>query len=83
MKIFKKLFKEQTTPLKNGELVKIGDVVVWKDSDSNTHESIVQARTLDHTHSDTGEKLRKGTLFIHNATYNPIDYPSAKRSPDQ
>ena len=71
-----KLFswQEKTTPLYNGQKVKEGDSVHFINSDGVKCEGLIQRRLFDCTHSDTNEKLKKGTLFFWNNTFKPSDY---------
>ena len=66
--------KEKTTTLANGQKVKEGDKVYFINSDGLKSEGMIQRRTFDCTHSETKEKLKKGTLFFWNNTFKPSDY---------
>ena len=71
------LFQQKTATLFNGKKVKEGDKVFFIDSDRNRHEGLIQRRKFDCKHSDTGEILKKGTLFFWNNTFKPSDYHTA------
>ena len=71
------VFKERKTTLFNGKKVKEGDRVLFISSDGYKHEDIIRRREFNCTHADTGEKLKKGTLFFWNNCFNPSDYKSA------
>lgn len=70
------LFKEKTTTLSNGQKLKEGDKVSFINSDGIKCEGIIERRLFDCTHSDTKEKLKKGTLFFYNNSFRPSDYKS-------
>lgn len=72
-----KLFKERKTKLFNGKYVKEGDRILFIDSDGYKYDDIIRRREFDCTHADTGEKLKKGTLYFWNNCFNPSDYKSA------
>ncbi len=69
------LFKK--TKLSNGKEVKEGDLVYFINSDGVRCEKPIEKRKFDYTHQDTGEKLKKGSLFFWNAGFKPSDYISA------
>lgn len=60
--------------LYNGTRVKEGDKVHFINSDGVRCEGTIQRRRFDCVHSDTKEKLKKGTLFFWNNSFNPSDY---------
>ena len=68
------LFKEKTTTLHNGSKVKEGDNVYFINSDGVKCEGKIQRRHFDCIHSDTKERLKKGTLFFWNNSFKPSDY---------
>ena len=68
------LFKEKTTTLHSGEKVKEGDKVHFINSDGIKCEGVIERRLFDCTHSDTKERLKKGTLFFWNNSFKPSDY---------
>lgn len=72
-----KLLKKRKTKLFNGKYVKEGDKISFIDSDGYKHDDIIRRREFDCTHADTGEKLKKGTLYFWNNSFNPSDYKSA------
>jgi len=61
------LFKQKYTALHNGKKVKEGDSVRRRDSDC--------------IHADSGSALKKGTLYFWNNCFNPCDYKSADKLP--
>ena len=69
-----RLFKEKTTTLYNGQKVKEGDKVYFINSDGVKCEGQIERRLFDCVHSDTKEKLKKGTLFFWNNSFKPSDY---------
>ena len=69
------LFKK--TKLYNGKKVKEGDLVYFINSDGVRCEQTIQKRMFDCVHQDSGEKLKKGTLFFWNNGFKPSDYPNA------
>ena len=71
-----RLFKEKTITLANGQKVKEGDKVHFINSDGVKCEGVIKRRLFDCTHSDTKEKLKKGTLYFWNNTFMPSDYKS-------
>lgn len=71
------LFNERKTKLANGKEVRDGDKVSFIDSDGNRQEGLIQRRKFNCIHSDTGEVLKKGTLFFWNNTFKPSDYYTA------
>lgn len=73
------LFGEPIAFLHDGTQVKDGDMVEWIDSDKNIRQDLVQKRSYDYRHSETGVVLKKGSLFVVNPTYNPCDYSTAKK----
>lgn len=68
------LFKEKTITLANGQKVKEGDKVHFINSDGVKCEGMIERRLFDCIHSDRKEKLKKGTLFFWNNSFNPSDY---------
>ena len=72
-----KLFNERKTTLFNGKKVKEGDKVLFISSDGSKHTDVIRRRSFDCIHADTGEKLKKGTLYFWNNCFNPCDYKSA------
>ena len=68
------LFKEKTTTLANGQKVKEGDKCYFINSDGVKCEGVIQRRLFECNHIDTGEKLKKGTLFFWNNGFKPSDY---------
>jgi hypothetical protein len=77
VKIMFNLFNERKTKLANGKEVREGDKISFIDSDRNKHEGLIQIRQFNCKHSDTGEVLKKGTLFFWNNTFKPSDYYTA------
>ena len=71
------LFKQKKVKLFNGKEVKEGDKVYFIDSDHKRQEFIVERRKYNYKHSEREEILKKGTLFIRNATFQPSDYINA------
>ena len=71
------IFKKSKTRLHNGKEVKEGDKVYFINSDRKRIEGTIQRRQSDCRHAETGELLKKGTLFFWNNTFNPSDYMSA------
>jgi hypothetical protein len=65
---------QKTTILYNGQKVKEGDLVYFTNSDGVRCEGKIQRRLFDCIHSDTKEKLKKGTLFFWNNTFKISDY---------
>ncbi len=72
-----KIFKERKTTLDNGKKVKEGDRVLFISSDGYKHDDIIRRRETDCIQADTGEKLKKGTLYFWNNCFKPSDYKSA------
>ena len=68
------LFKEKTTTLANGQKAKEGDKVYFINSDGVRCEGLIERRLFDCTHSETNEKMKKGTLFFWNNSFKPSDY---------
>ena len=71
------LFKQRKTKLHNGTEVKEGDKVAFINSDGERCEGLIQRRLFESIHKDTGEKLKKGTLFYWNIGFNVSDYRNA------
>lgn len=71
------LFKQKKTKLYNGTVVKEGDKVAFINSDGERCEGLIMRRQFDILHQDTGEKLKKGTLFFWNMGFNVSDYRNA------
>ena len=71
------LFKQRKTKLHNGTEVKEGNKVAFINSDGKRCEGLIQRRKFDVTHKETGEKLKKGTLFFWNIGFNVSDYRNA------
>lgn len=71
------LFKQRKTKLHNGTEVKEGDKVAFINSDGERCEGLIQRRQFEAIHADTGEKLKKGTLFFWNIGFNVSDYRNA------
>lgn len=71
------LFKQRKTKLYNGTEVKEGDKVAFINSDGEMCEGLIQRRQFESIHKDTGEKLKKGTLFFWNIGFNISDYKNA------
>ncbi|MCW3808080.1 hypothetical protein [Plebeiibacterium marinum] len=71
------LFKQIKTKLYDGTVVKEGDKVAFVNSDGESCEGLIERRQFDATHMDTGEKLKKGTLFFWNIGFNVSDYRNA------
>lgn len=71
------LFKQRKTKLHNGTEVKEGDKVAFINSDGVKCEGLIERRKYEAIHKDTGEKLKKGTLFFWNICFNPSDYRNA------
>jgi hypothetical protein len=69
------LFKK--TKLANGKEVKEGDLVYFINSDGVRCEKAIEKRKFNCIHQDTGEKLRKGSLFFWNIGFKPSDYKNA------
>ena len=67
------IFNKQTT-LMNGQKVKEGDKVYFINSDNVKCEGLIERRTFDCVHSDTKKKLKKGTLYFWNNSFEPSDY---------
>ena len=76
MKLFKK-----TTKLFNGEVVKDGDYVRFLSSDSEFINCQVKKRICDNIHCETGKKMKKGSLYIHNQYFDIKDYRNAELQP--
>jgi hypothetical protein len=70
------LFKQRKTTLYNGQKVKEGDKVYFINSDGVKCEGLIERRLFDCVHSDTNERLKKGTLFFWNNSFKPSDYRS-------
>jgi hypothetical protein len=68
------IMSKVTTSLYNGQKVKEGDIVCFVNSDGVKCEGRVQRRLFDCIHSETNEKLIKGTLFFWNNTFKISDY---------
>jgi hypothetical protein len=75
------LFKQNYTALHNGKKVKEGDSVSFIDSDGRKHQDIIRRRDSDCIHADSGSALKKGTLYFWNSSFNPCDYKSADKLP--
>ena len=71
------LFKQRKTKLFNGTDVKEGDKITFINSDGERCEGLIQRRKFEATHNDTGERLKKGTLFFWNIGFNVSDYRNA------
>ena len=71
------LFNERKTKLANGKYVREGAKIFFIDSDHERLEGLIERRKFDCKHSDTGEILKKGTLFLWNNTFKPSDYYTA------
>ena len=56
------------------ENFKEGDRVYFINSDGVKCEGVIERRLFDCVHSDTKEKLKKGTLFFWNNSFEPSDY---------
>ena len=71
------LFNFKKTKLFNGKTIKEGDSVYLIDSDNIRRKFTVKKRESHWIHSETGKKLKKGTLFFCNIAYEPTDYKNA------
>lgn len=71
------LFKQRKTKLNNGCEVREGDKIAFIDSDGERCEGLIQRRQFDTIHKETGERLKKGTLFFLNVGFNISDYKNA------
>ena len=71
------LFKQRKTKLYDGTVGKEGDKVAFVNSDGERCEGFIERRKFDVIHKDTGEKLKKGTLFFWNIGFNVSDYRNA------
>ena len=71
------LFKQKKTKLADGTAVKEGDKVAFINSDGEKCEGLIECRKHEAIHKDTGEKLKKGTLFFWNIGFNVADYRNA------
>lgn len=71
------IFKQRKTVLFNGKQVRENDMVSFIDSDGNKHFDRIRRRMFDNIHNETGELLKKGTLFFWNSCYRPNDYKNA------
>jgi hypothetical protein len=69
------LFKK--TKLFNGKEVKEGVLVYFINSDGVRCQKPIEKRNFNCVHQDTGEKLKKGTLFFWNSGFKPSDYRNA------
>ena len=78
--LFKMLFKK-TTNLFNGSKVKEGDCIRFLSSDLEFINCQVKKRTSDAIHCETGKKMKKGSLFIHNQNFDIKDYRNAELQP--
>ena len=56
------------------ENFKEGDEVYFINSDGVKCEGVIERRLFDCVHSDTKEKLKKGSLFFWNNSFEPSDY---------
>lgn len=70
---------ERKARLFNRKYVHEGDMVYFIDSDGDRREDIVRKRKTDCTHADTGETLKKGTLFFYNNMFKITDYVTADK----
>ncbi len=71
------LFKQRKTKLHDGTEVREGDKVAFINSDSEICEGFIERRKYEAIHNETGEKLKKGTLFFWNIDFNISDYRNA------
>lgn len=71
------LFSQRKTKLHNGTVAREGDKVAFINSDGERCEDLIKRRQYNTIHQNTGEKLKKGTLFFWNVGFNVSDYRNA------
>ena len=71
------LLKNKRAKLFNGTVVKEGDKIAFINSDGERCEGLIQHRQFETIHEDTGEKLKKGSLFFWNIGFHISDYKNA------
>jgi len=77
------IFKQRKAKLFNGQIVREGDLIRFVDSDGMKCVGKIERRKFNCTHVDSGDKLKKGTLFFWNNGFNIADYKNAELANDE
>ena len=81
LKISTHTFSHKFTTLYNYDIVKNGDYVRFLSSDGEYINCQVKERVCDNIHCETGNVMKKGSLYIHNQFFDIKDYRNAELQP--